>query len=324
MLTVKEEPRHIIPYRVKGTTFEQHPFFEAASMRKIRGTYYFIYSSWLNHELCYATSAYPDRDFTYGGTIVSNGDIGYQGRKPEDMLNMTGTTHGSLECIGGQWYIFYHRLTHKSDYSRQACAEKVAIQPDGSIAQVEVTSCGLNQGPLRAEGAYPAVIACNITNGHMPHGSNSVFKEAFPNVTNLGNERFIGEIEEGTLIGYKYFDCQQVSRIGVIARIEDTTNQVVYDGPPRVDIRTQEFQFRDHKIRRPGVPTKEPQLELRLCETGEPIAVISLAGADNRWRQYNTDLKIPDGVHPIYLVYHGEKRIQLRELLFETGHFRIS
>lgn len=26
MLTVKEEPRHIIPYAVKGTSFEEHPF----------------------------------------------------------------------------------------------------------------------------------------------------------------------------------------------------------------------------------------------------------------------------------------------------------
>lgn len=319
MLTVKEQPKHIIPYRVKGTTFEQHPFFEAASMRKIHGTYYFIYSSWLNHELCYATSAYPDRDFTYGGTIISNGDIGYQGRKPEEMLNMTGTTHGSLECIEGQWYIFYHRLTHKSDYSRQACAEKVELRPDGSIAQVEVTSCGLNRGPLRAEGSYPAVIACNLTNGHMPHGSNSVFKEAFPNVTNRGNERFIGEIEEGTLIGYKYFDCRQVSRIGVIARIEDETNRVVYDGPLRVDIRTQEFRFRDHTIRRPGMPTQEPQLEIRLSETGDAVATIRLDEADNQWQCYSADVDIPDGIHPIYLVYHGEERIQLRELVFRIS-----
>ena len=232
---------------------------------------------------------------------------------------MTGTTHGSLECIGDQWYIFYHRLTHKSDYSRQACAEKVELRSDGSIAQVEVTSCGLNQGPLRAEGSYPAVIACNLTNGHMPHGSNSVFKEAFPNVTNRGNERFIGEIEEGTLIGYKYFDCRQVSRIGVIARIEDETNQVVYDGPLRVDIRTQEFRFRDHTIRRPGMPTQEPQLEIRLSETGDAVATIRLDEADNQWQCYSADVDIPDGIHPIYLVYHGEKRIQLRELIFRIS-----
>lgn len=105
MLTVKEEPRHIIPYKVKGTSFEEHPFFEASSMRKVNNKYYFVYSSMQNHELCYATSDYPDHDFVFGGTIVSNGDIGFEGRKPEEKHNMTGTTHGSIVEIDGQWYV---------------------------------------------------------------------------------------------------------------------------------------------------------------------------------------------------------------------------
>ena len=162
MLTVKEEAKHIIPYNIKGTSFKAHPFFEASSMRKVKDTYYFIYSSKQNHELCYATSKYPDRDFVFGGTIISNGDIGLNGRSESERLNMTGTTHGSIECINCQWYVFYHRLTHKSDYSRQACAEKINIEEDSSIKQVEMTSCGLNNGFLIAKGEYPAAIACNI------------------------------------------------------------------------------------------------------------------------------------------------------------------
>lgn len=152
MLTVKSDAVRIIPEKVKGTTFEGHGFFEGSSIRKIKDTYYFIYSSQKNHELCYATSKYPDRDFTYGGTIVSNGDVGYNGRKEKDRLNATGTAHGSIENINGQWYVFYHRLTHGSDYSRQACAEPIQIEPDGSIHQVEISSCGLNGEPLKAEG----------------------------------------------------------------------------------------------------------------------------------------------------------------------------
>ena len=42
-----------------------------------------------------------------------------KGRRNEDRNNMTGNNHGSLECINGQWYIFYHRHTHKSTFSRQ-------------------------------------------------------------------------------------------------------------------------------------------------------------------------------------------------------------
>ena len=108
MMTVTSEPRHIIPADVTGTSFAAHPFFEASSIRKIGEKYYFIYSSWQNHELCYATSDYPDRDFVFGGTIVSNGDVGYQGRAEKDRLNMTGTTHGSIENINGQWLSLIH------------------------------------------------------------------------------------------------------------------------------------------------------------------------------------------------------------------------
>lgn len=210
MLTVKEEPKHIIPYEAD---FNGHEFFEASSMRKVGDKYYFIYSSQKNHELCYAVSDYPDRDFTFGGTIVSNGDIGINGITEDTRMNITGTTHGSIIEINGQWYVFYHRLTHKSDYSRQACAEMIYISSDGSITQVEMTSCGLNGRPLEAMGEYPAIIACNITNGHMPHGSNKIFSESFPNVTNCGDERFISEISDGTLIGYKYFSFRGINRI---------------------------------------------------------------------------------------------------------------
>lgn len=206
MLTVKSDAVRIIPEKTRGTNFKGHGFFEGSSIRKIKDTYYFIYSSQKNHELCYATSKYPDRDFTYGGTIVSNGDVGYNGRKEKDRLNATGTAHGSIENINGQWYVFYHRLTHGSDYSRQACAEPIQIEPDGSIHQVEISSCGLNGEPLKAEGEYPSVIACNITNGKMPHLSNRKSKKPIPVVTHRGNERFISNIDSKTTITYKWFD----------------------------------------------------------------------------------------------------------------------
>ena len=213
MLTVTKDPVRIIPgeYEAKGTSFEGHAFYEASSMRKIGDTYYFIYSSELSSELCYATSPHPDRDFVFRGTIISNGDEGYQGRKPEDRLNMTANNHGSIECINGKWYVFYHRQTHNSTYSRQACAEPIVIENDGSIPQVELTSCGLNGGPLVPEGEYPAVIACNITNGRMPHATNRIVNADIPFVTHEVNPadsqtgRYITNIKTGTVIGFKYF-----------------------------------------------------------------------------------------------------------------------
>ena len=328
MLTVKEEAKHIIPYRVKGTSFEAHPFFEGSSMRKVGRKYYFIYSSWQNHELCYATSDQPDRDFVFGGTIISNGDIGYRGRDTQHKLNMTGTTHGSIIEINGQWYVFYHRLTHKSDYSRQACAEKIRILEDGSIPQAEMTSCGLNDGPLSAEGTYPAVIACNLTNGHMPHGSNSVFQISFPNVTHKGQERFIAEVEDHTLIGYKYFECRDVKQFGITYRMETEKNRVIFDGRYRTDIRSQDdenfantYSAEKQKLLTESVnPDRSTENYFSIC-CDTPNAEVGRLVLDDveDWKTIITSVNIPDGIHAFYLVYHGQKKIQLMELLFHQS-----
>lgn len=208
MLTVVGEVKRVVPGQFdtpKDSDFYGHAFYEASSIRKINGTYYFIYSSENSNELCYATSNYPDREFRYGGTIISNGDVGYRGRKGADRTNMTANDHGSLECINGQWYIFHHRQTHKSTFSRQACAEKVEILPDGTIPQVECTSMGLREGLLPAEGKFLAPISCVLTNGHMPHCTNTYLEEDIPCITHEGEERFITDVADGTKIGYKYF-----------------------------------------------------------------------------------------------------------------------
>lgn len=100
---------------------------------------------------------------------------------------MTANNHGSLECINGQWYIFCHRQTHNTTYSRQGCAEKVAIGPDGAIAQAEFTSCGLNDGLLVTKGTYSAPICCNLANGHMPHAANRIVGADIPFITHSGD-----------------------------------------------------------------------------------------------------------------------------------------
>ncbi|MBP3197503.1 MAG: family 43 glycosylhydrolase [Butyrivibrio sp.] len=213
MLTVKGEPKRLAPgqFDAIGTEWEGHAFFEASSMRKIGDTYYYIFSSQVNHELCYATSKYPDRDFHFGGVLISNGDVGYQGRKLEERLAITGNNHGSMVCVTGQWYMFYHRHTNKTCYSRQGCAEKIEILPDGSIPQVEMTSQGLNDGPLVAKGSYPATICCNLFNaktrkkGHTPIVGNS---KRMPYVTCREGERFVAELCDGAVVGYKYFSFE--------------------------------------------------------------------------------------------------------------------
>lgn len=232
MLTVLTEPVKILPGQLDaaGTGFLGHAFFEASSIRKIEDTYYFIYSSEVNHELCYATSSFPDRDFKYGGVIISNGDIGFHGRKPQDRLAITGNNHGSIENINGDWYIFYHRHTHKTCYSRQGCAEKIEICEDGSIPQTEMTSCGLNGGPLETAGCYPAVIACNLTNGKMPHISQDRTEAAIPYITEENGQCLIKDICDQTQITYKYFYFTGDTKLNLKMQIQGDMLLNVYIG----------------------------------------------------------------------------------------------
>ena len=210
MLTVSSTPKRI-DHSISGNAYQDHRFFEGSSIRKINETYFFIYSSLNNHELCYATSRYPDRDFSFRGTIVSNGDIGYMGRANSERLNHTGNNHGSIENINGQWYVFYHRPTYQSDCCRQACAEKINIMDGGYIPQVGITSCGLNDGPLNGQGTYPAAICCNLTNGEMRHGSYIKSKYNAPMVMPKNGKTIVGNIRNNTTVGYKFF-CMEGSR----------------------------------------------------------------------------------------------------------------
>ena len=197
---------------------------------------------------------------------------------PEDRLNITGTTHGSIECIKGQWYVFYHRLTHKSDYSRQACAEKISIDETGRIAQTEITSCGLNDGPLAGSGTYPAVICCNLTNGQMPHSSNQKQAIAIPFIGSGNGEQFICDIRDNTLIGYKYF---------AFAGLQSVTLRLKGEGSGIFRIST------------------EPD--------GAPAGEAVFDGAA-QW----TDLEIPvsgiSGVKPLYIRYSGSGRADMLEV----------
>lgn len=244
MLTVKSEPIRILPAMnnaSRGSELRKHSFFEGASLRKINDLYYFIYSSHVNHELCYATSKYVDHGYTYRGVIISNGDIGYKNRRAKDRLAATGTNHGSIECINGKYYIFYHRLTHNTAFSRQGCAEEIVIKEDGTIEQVEMTSCGLNGAPLRAEGRYPAAICCNLSNGKMPHLSNAFKNKYAPNINHDEEFRFVKDIENNTIIGFKYFQFKGQTKLSVTTRGAKGSLLVMTEQEkPLVEIKTKE------------------------------------------------------------------------------------
>ncbi len=226
MRTVKREPRLIAPgvWNAQGTGYQGHAFFEASSIRKIGELYYFVYSSILSHELCYATSRFPDRDFRFGGILVSIGDLGLAGNS--QAMNYTGNTHGGMVQLGQQWYIFYHRQTNKQCCARQGCAEPITIRPDGSIPQAELTSCGLNGGPLQGTGTYEARIACHLGYSEPSFGYIAVREPdtRHPYFTQSGTDRednpdqYIANMAQGAWCGFKYFDFRGQTGVQVVTR----------------------------------------------------------------------------------------------------------
>lgn len=216
MVTVKTEPLLIVPGQKAsgGTSFEGHGFFEAPSIRKYLDKYYFVYSSEHFQELCYAVSDAPKGPFEYKGRLVSNGDIGIDGRC--EPINHIGNNHGGLVEIQGKYYIFYHRHTNMTPYSRQACAEEIEMLPDGTFVQAELTSCGLNGGPLRAFGTYSANIVCNL----------SVDVPSPPYLTQNGADReerddqFIANMTNGAFAGFKYFSFKGSERLAVTVKAQ--------------------------------------------------------------------------------------------------------
>lgn len=207
----------------KGTPYEEQPFGEASSMRKFNGKYYFIYSSLNSHNLCYAVSDKPNADFQYGGILVSCGDIGLPGVPDVKHAHMsTGNTHGSLIEINGKYYIFYHRHSNRKQSSRQAMAEEIRFE-DGKFYQAEMTSCGLNGGPLSGSGNYPTSIACNL---YGKDGTRflSMIKHPKKNTPFLtqeggdreeGPEQYIANMCDGAVAGFKYFDFTSTKKIRV-------------------------------------------------------------------------------------------------------------
>ena len=294
MLTVKSEPVHILPSSVKGTSFEEHPFFEAASIRKIDNTYYFLYSSMRGHELCYAVSRFPDRDFTYGGTVISNGDVGYRGRAGKDRLNATGTNHGSLACIKGKWYVFYHRNTNKTAYSRQACAEPVEILPDGTIPQVEISSQGLPGKPLEAEGTYPAVICCNLTNGRMPHQGNGIIRKKIPYITCEDGERIVVATNR-TQIVYKYFHFTESEIF--------TEGEIFTGGKTKLV-----FRYK---------ATGKGKLTVSVSGQREPVGEIAVDETES-WREGTAECDIPAGVRALTFIWKSKSKLKLLEFILHA------
>ena len=280
MLTILEEPVFVAPSQPysAGTGFEGHEFFEAPSIRKRGDTYYFVYSSIAMTELCYATSDRPTGGFTYRGVIVSNNDLHIDTYKPAGKpMAYGGNNHGSIVEIAGQWHIFYHRQTNGTNFSRQGCIEPIQFLGDGSIPQVEITSCGPNGGPLIGEGEYAGYLACNLfaRDDALTTGAPGEWMDCrFPKITQDGrdgdeNPGYVANLRDGATAGFKYFDCK---------------------GIRRVTLRVRGYC--------------KGAFEVRTLWDGPSLGRIPV-DFSNEFKPYEADIAIPDGVNALYFTYTG-------------------
>ena len=283
MLTIEKAPVFVAPgcCYSEGTGYEGYEFFEAPSIRKRNDLYYFIYSSINFHELCYAVSKNPCEGFEYKGVIISSCDMGIDSYKPaEKPMYYTANNHGSMVQIGDDWYIFYHRHTNGTNYSRQGCFEKIEFNEDGTIIQAEMTSCG-SVKPLEGQGEYPTYLACNLfTDTELVYVPWSGWMDdRFPKITQLGgdgdeNVGYIANMRNSATAGFKYFDIKGLKSI---------------------------------TLRTKGYATGE--MEIKTSWDGEALAKVPI-GYANEWKDETVNVSIPDGKHALYFTFKGDGYLQ--------------
>ena len=293
MLTIEEAPRFILPSasyvkgsRFEGSEYEGHEFFEAASIRKVNGKYCFVYSSVKMHELCYAISDSPLSGFRYGGVIISNCDVGIDTYKPKTMPSYyPGNNHGGMLYANGEWYIFYHRHTNATEFSRQGCFEKIQILPDGRIPQVEKTTSN-GCSPLPGVGEYPAYLACILIYGN-PDSDNEPWREnRYPKITQDGRDGdkvvgYISSLNNGSVAGFKYFCFSGLHRISIFTR---GYGEGVYEVRTELD--------------------------------GEALCSLPV-GYTDVWKKSSVEAHIPDGVSALYFTFVGKGYSSLRSFVLE-------
>ncbi|MBP1756793.1 MAG: beta-xylosidase [Firmicutes bacterium] len=281
MLTILEEPVFIAPSQPYSANsgYEGHEFFEAPSMRKIGNNYYFIYSSIVMHELCYAVSEHPTTGFVFRGVVISNNDLHIDSYKPAvKPMYYGGNNHGSIVEIEGKWYVFYHRHTNGTNFSRQGCIEPIVVRNDGRIPQVEMTTSGPNNGPLKGYGEFPAYLACHLfcKEEALYTGAPGEWMDSrFPKITQDGKDGdeevgYIANMRDSASAGFKYLDCQGITKVTIRVR-----------GYCR------------------------GAFEVKTSWNGESLGSIPV-DFTNEWTAYSGNIVIPDGIQSLYFTYIGQ------------------
>ena len=128
------------PSLYKGQNPGEFNFFEASSIRQVGNKYVMVFSGYsgpdyglesTNSALRYAYGDSPLGPWRSGGVLVdSRGVVPNEDGSALTTTNAAHNTHGSLQEINGQWYVFYHRPPRGFGYARQPMVAPVKIEWD--------------------------------------------------------------------------------------------------------------------------------------------------------------------------------------------------
>ncbi len=233
---VLREPNTPYPNILPGQDLGKFNFFEASSIRKVGNKFVTVFSGYSgpeygvgssNSTLRYAVADSPLGPWKIGGAVVDS-------RAP--VLNQDGTaivttnsghnTHGSIELINGQWYVFYHRPPRGFGFARQPVVAPVNVKfdqksvKDGGTVTItgydpyapdnkwtakdskgleytggEVTSEGFHIFGLDPYQYYSAGYASYLSDPRIQQDSWDIWDNHMP----------IEKAKNGNIIGYKYF-----------------------------------------------------------------------------------------------------------------------
>jgi len=221
-------------------------FFEASSIRQVGNKYVMVFSGYsgkeyglgnTNSALRYAYGDSPLGPWRSGGVLVdSRGVVPNHDGSKLITTNAGHNTHGSIQEINGQWYVFYHRPPRGFGNARQAMVAPVKIEwdkkpvakggkvritgydpfaPDNEwtakasdgneYTGAEVTSEGFHIFGLPCYGYYSAGIACYM---YGPN-SNQYMQD---NHDVWRNSMDLCGLQNGSIIGFKYFNFEGLAQ----------------------------------------------------------------------------------------------------------------
>ena len=219
-----------------GEDLGKFNFFEAASIRKIGNKYVWVYSGYsgpdyglpsTNSALRYAYGDSPLGPWRSGGVLVDSRAVvlGEDGTTLQTTY-AAHNTHGSIELVNDQWFVFYHRPPRGFGNARQPMVAPVKIEWDEALVSeggkvtiraydpysedntwtakdsngneytgAEVTSEGFHIYGLDPYKYYSAGYASYLSDINLQQDSWDIWDNNMP----------IANMKNGDIVGYKYF-----------------------------------------------------------------------------------------------------------------------